>query len=51
MPRVRANFVVLGRDDERDPLNSMAVVYIEMRRRGLYLDDAEDVASYKLTFD
>ncbi|MFG2582324.1 helix-turn-helix domain-containing protein [Streptomyces malaysiensis] len=45
------HFVVLGRDDERNPLNSMAVVYIEMRRRGLYLDEAEDVRSYKLTFD
>lgn len=46
-----SHFVVLGRDDERNPLNSMAVVYIEMRRRGLYLDDADDVRSYKLTFD
>ncbi|MGW3725816.1 helix-turn-helix domain-containing protein [Streptomyces sp. NPDC000851] len=46
-----SHFVVLGRDDEREPLNSMAVVYIEMRRRGLYLDDAEDVSAYKLTFD
>lgn len=45
------HFVVLGRDDEREPLNSMAVVYIEMRRRGLYLDDPEDVSAYKLTFD
>jgi transcriptional regulator with XRE-family HTH domain len=45
------HFVVLGRDDEREPLNSMAVVYIEMRRRGLYLDDPEDVGAYKLTFD
>ncbi|MEV7870941.1 helix-turn-helix transcriptional regulator [Streptomyces sp. NPDC088124] len=45
------NFVILGRDDERSPLNSMAVVYIELRRRGLYLDDAEDVSAYKLTFD
>ncbi|MGV2920094.1 helix-turn-helix domain-containing protein [Streptomyces alfalfae] len=45
------HFVILGRDDDKDPLNSMAVVYIEMRRRGLYLDDAEDVAAYKLTFD
>ncbi|MDO0914306.1 helix-turn-helix transcriptional regulator [Streptomyces sp. DT2A-34] len=45
------HFVVIGRDDEREPLNSMAVVYIEMRRRGLYLDDAEDVSAYKLTFD
>ncbi|MFG2139472.1 helix-turn-helix domain-containing protein [Streptomyces sp. NPDC048650] len=45
------HFVILGRNDERNPLNSMAVVYIEMRRRGLYLDDAEDVSAYKLTFD
>ncbi|WP_447039267.1 helix-turn-helix domain-containing protein [Streptomyces sp. DSM 118878] len=45
------HFVILGRDDDREPLNSMAVVYIEMRRRGLYLDDAEDVTAYKLTFD
>ncbi|MDH6627851.1 hypothetical protein M2271_005680 [Streptomyces sp. LBL] len=45
------HFVILWRDDEREPLNSMAVVYIEMRRRGLYLDDAEDVGAYKLTFD
>lgn len=45
------HFVILGRDDDREPLNSMAVVYIEMRRRGLYLDDAGDVGAYKLTFD
>ncbi|GAA3372359.1 helix-turn-helix transcriptional regulator [Streptomyces sannanensis] len=45
------HFVILGRDDERNPLNSMAVVYIEMRRRGLYLDDGDDVGAYKLTFD
>jgi transcriptional regulator with XRE-family HTH domain len=45
------HFVVLGRDDDQEPLNSMAVVYIEMRRRGLYLDDATDVSAYKLTFD
>ncbi|MER6093462.1 helix-turn-helix domain-containing protein [Streptomyces bluensis] len=45
------HFVILGRSDERNPLNSMAVVYIEMRRRGLYLDDPEDVEAYKLTFD
>ncbi|MBR7675765.1 helix-turn-helix domain-containing protein [Streptomyces daliensis] len=45
------HFVILGRDDERDPLNSMAVVYIEMRNRGLYLDLADDVSGYKLTFD
>ncbi|MBB6437557.1 hypothetical protein HNQ79_004058 [Streptomyces candidus] len=45
------HFIILGRDDERNPLNSMAVVYIEMRRQGIYLDDADDVGGYKLTFD
>ncbi|WP_326802812.1 helix-turn-helix domain-containing protein [Streptomyces sp. NBC_01788] len=45
------HFVLLGRDAEREHLSSMAVVYIEMRRRGLYLDDADDVGAYKLTFD
>ncbi|MCQ8191902.1 helix-turn-helix domain-containing protein [Streptomyces rugosispiralis] len=45
------HFVILGRDDARNPLNSMAVVYIEMRRRGLYLDDVDAVSSYKLSFD
>ncbi|BBC33814.1 hypothetical protein SGFS_051080 [Streptomyces graminofaciens] len=33
------HFVVLGHDNEREPLNSMGIVYIEMRRRGLYLED------------
>ncbi|UNO44091.1 helix-turn-helix transcriptional regulator [Streptomyces sp. MST-110588] len=45
------HFVVVGRDNDRDRLNSMAVVYVELRRRGLYFDDVEDVAAYKLTFD
>lgn len=45
------HFVILGRDDARNPLNSMAIVYIEMRRRGLYLDDVDAVYSYKLSFD
>ncbi|MBL1117159.1 XRE family transcriptional regulator [Streptomyces sp. 110] len=45
------HFVILGRDDARNPLNSMAVVYIEMRRRGLYLDEVDAVSSYKLSFD
>ncbi|GAA1063475.1 MULTISPECIES: helix-turn-helix domain-containing protein [Streptomyces violaceusniger group] len=45
------HFVILGREDARNPLNSMAVVYIEMRRRGLYLDDVDAVTSYKLSFD
>ncbi|MGO4421147.1 Scr1 family TA system antitoxin-like transcriptional regulator, partial [Streptomyces sp. MCAF7] len=35
----------------RSPLNSMAVVYIEMRRKGLYLDEVDAVSSYKLSFD
>ncbi|MGW4077303.1 helix-turn-helix domain-containing protein [Streptomyces asiaticus] len=45
------HFVILGREDARNPLNSMAIVYIEMRRRGLYLDDVDAVSSYKLSFD
>jgi transcriptional regulator with XRE-family HTH domain len=40
------HFLVLGRDD-----GQMAVVFIEMRKRGLYLDDDEDVSSYRLAFD
>jgi transcriptional regulator with XRE-family HTH domain len=45
------HFVLLGRDDERDPMASMAVVYLELHRRGLYLDSPEDVAEYKIMFD
>ncbi|MFJ2112413.1 helix-turn-helix domain-containing protein [Streptomyces sp. NPDC087850] len=43
------HFSVMGRDDERDSLNSMAVVYLEMHTRGLYLDDPSDLHAYKLT--
>ncbi|MDT0320305.1 helix-turn-helix domain-containing protein [Streptomyces millisiae] len=46
-----AQFLVLGRDDERDPRNTMAVVYLELPRRGVYLDDPEDVTAYKDMFD
>ncbi|GAA2125947.1 hypothetical protein GCM10009802_31610 [Streptomyces synnematoformans] len=45
------HFVILGRDDESEPRNSMGIVYIEMRRRGLYLDVPDDVAAYRITFD
>ncbi|MFF5968092.1 Scr1 family TA system antitoxin-like transcriptional regulator [Streptomyces collinus] len=45
------HFLVLGRDDEGDPLNSMSVVYLELHKRGLYLDAPADVQSYKLMFD
>lgn len=45
------HFLVLGRDDERRPLNTMAVVYLEMHTRGLYLDDPGDLRSYKLAHD
>ncbi|MFH8350457.1 helix-turn-helix domain-containing protein [Streptomyces sp. NPDC018045] len=44
------HFVILGRDDEQQPMNTMAVVYLEMHRRGVYLDNPEDLSSYKLTF-
>ncbi len=42
---------ILGREDERDPRNSVAVVYLELPRRGVYLDEPEDVSAYKLMFD
>lgn len=45
------HFLILGRDDEGDPLSSMNVVYLELHRRGLYLDAPADVQSYKLMFD
>lgn len=45
------HFVLLGRDDESDPLASMAVVYLELHRKGLYLDGPDDVADYKIMFD
>ncbi|MGP4109561.1 helix-turn-helix domain-containing protein [Streptomyces sp. 4N509B] len=40
------HFLILGRDD-----GQMGVVFVEMRRRGLYLDDEEDVTAYRLAFD
>ncbi|MFE5847490.1 helix-turn-helix domain-containing protein [Streptomyces niveus] len=43
------HFSIVGRDDERDPLNSMAVTYLELATRGLYLDDPDDLHAYKLT--
>lgn len=45
------HFLLLGRDDERDPLSSMNVVYLELHRRGLYLDEPTDVHNYKIMFD
>ncbi|MCL7367557.1 MULTISPECIES: helix-turn-helix domain-containing protein [Streptomyces] len=45
------HFLLLGRDDERDPLSSMNVVYLELHRRGLYLDEPADVHDYKIMFD
>ncbi|MEU1132615.1 helix-turn-helix transcriptional regulator [Streptomyces sp. NPDC005900] len=45
------HFLMLGRDDVHDPMGSMAVVYLELHRRGVYLDDPEDVQGYKITFD
>lgn len=45
------HFVMLGRDDEADPHNAMRVVYLELHRRGVYLDAPDDVQAYKLMFD
>ncbi|MFC7816173.1 DUF5753 domain-containing protein [Streptomyces sp. NPDC057367] len=44
------HFLILGRDDEENPLGSMNVVYLELHRRGLYLDAPVDVQNYKLMF-
>ena len=45
------HFVILGREDEGSPLDSMNVVYLELHKRGLYLDAPSEVQSYKLMFD
>ncbi|WP_328632177.1 helix-turn-helix domain-containing protein [Streptomyces sp. NBC_00356] len=45
------HFLILGREDEGDPLNGMNVVYLELHKRGLYLDAPSEVQSYKLMFD
>ncbi|MFF9486849.1 helix-turn-helix transcriptional regulator [Streptomyces sp. NPDC014676] len=45
------HFLILGRDDEGDPHGSMNVIYLELHRRGLYLDAPADVQNYKLMFD
>ncbi|MFD6917943.1 DUF5753 domain-containing protein [Streptomyces virginiae] len=45
------HFVVLGRDDESNPMASMSVVYLELHRKGIYLDAPADVADYKLMFE
>jgi transcriptional regulator with XRE-family HTH domain len=45
------HFLVLGRDDERDPMESFSVIYLELHRRGIYLDDPEEVTAYKRMFD
>ncbi|MFB7031035.1 MULTISPECIES: helix-turn-helix domain-containing protein [unclassified Streptomyces] len=43
--------IILGRED-RDPMASMAVVYLELHQgRGLYLDDPDHVGQYKIMFD
>ncbi|WTD07600.1 helix-turn-helix domain-containing protein (plasmid) [Streptomyces albidoflavus] len=45
------HFVLLGRDDVGNPAASMAVVYLELHRQGLYLDAPAEVAGYKMMFD
>jgi hypothetical protein len=42
------HFVLLGRDDERDPMVPTVVVYLELHRRGLYLDAPGDVRDCKI---
>ncbi|GAA1925218.1 helix-turn-helix transcriptional regulator [Streptomyces sodiiphilus] len=50
-PCAPGQFLILGREDERDPRSSMAVVYLELPQRGVYLDDPDDVAAYKIMFN
>lgn len=45
------HFLLLGREDDGDPLSSMNVVYLELHKRGLYLDAPSEVQNYKLMFD
>ncbi len=45
------HYVVLGREDTRDPSDSLGVVYLELHRRGIYLDDPGDVQAYRRMFD
>lgn len=45
------HYLILGRDDAREPVDSMGVVYLELHRRGVYLDAPDDVQAYKLMFD
>ncbi|WP_033321440.1 helix-turn-helix domain-containing protein [Streptomyces yerevanensis] len=45
------HFLILGRDSESDPMSSMNVVYLELHKRGLYLDAPSEVQNYKLMFD
>ncbi|MFD3334611.1 helix-turn-helix domain-containing protein [Streptomyces sp. NPDC058700] len=45
------HFLILGREDVGEPVNSMSVVYLELHRRGMYLDDPDDVTSYRAMFD
>ncbi|WP_103529550.1 helix-turn-helix transcriptional regulator [Streptomyces sp. SM12] len=39
------HFLILGRDA------GPSVIYVELRRRGLYLDGADDLSAYRLSFD
>ncbi|MEV7535448.1 helix-turn-helix domain-containing protein [Streptomyces hydrogenans] len=43
------HFLVLGRDDP-DPMRAMSVAYLELHRRGMYLDDPAEVAEYHQMF-
>ncbi|MEU8779879.1 helix-turn-helix transcriptional regulator [Streptomyces sp. NPDC048606] len=43
------HFVFVGRDDPR-PLASVALVYLELHRSGLYLDGASDLEHYRSVF-
>ncbi|MBE9500762.1 helix-turn-helix domain-containing protein [Streptomyces sp. GKU 257-1] len=45
------HYVILGRSAEAPEADAMGVVYLELHRRGVYLDAPDDVQAYKLMFD
>lgn len=45
------HFVLLGRDDEGTPLDSLHVVYLELPRKGIYLDTPSDIHAYRVMYD
>ncbi|MFF3159462.1 helix-turn-helix domain-containing protein [Streptomyces sp. NPDC057910] len=45
------HFLILGREGQPAPLDNLTVVYLELHRRGLYLDSPDDARTYETMFD